>query len=66
MAEEKKKLLGLSLADLEAVAAEMAMPRFTAKQMAQWLYEKRATTVGNDQLVEVKPRAPQRALLRGA
>ena len=42
MAEEKKKLLGLSLADLEAVAAEMAMPRFTAKQMAQWLYEKRA------------------------
>ena len=38
MAEEKKKLLGLSLADLEAVAAEMAMPRFTAKQMAQWLY----------------------------
>ena len=45
MAEEKKKLLGLSLADLEAVAAEMAMPRFTAKQMAQWLYEKRATTV---------------------
>ena len=43
MAEEKKKLLGLSLADLEAVAAEMAMPRFTAKQMAQWLYEKRAS-----------------------
>lgn len=43
--QKRKKLLGLSLADLEAVAAEMAMPRFTAKQMAQWLYEKRATTV---------------------
>ena len=45
MAEEKKKLLGMSVADLEAVAAEMSMPRFAAKQMAQWLYEKRAVAI---------------------
>ena len=45
MAEEKKKLLGMSVSDLEVVAAELSMPRFAAKQMAQWLYEKRAVDI---------------------
>lgn len=31
--------------ELSALVAEMGMPRFTAKQIAQWLYEKRATTI---------------------
>jgi len=31
--------------ELTALVAEMGMPRFTAKQIAQWLYEKRATTI---------------------
>ena len=31
--------------ELSALVAEMGMPRFTAKQIAQWIYEKRATTI---------------------
>lgn len=42
---EKKPLLGMSPDELTALVAEMGMPRFTAKQIAQWLYEKRATTI---------------------
>ena len=42
---EKKPLLGMSPDELSALVAEMGMPRFTAKQIAQWLYEKRATTI---------------------
>lgn len=42
---EKKPLLGMSPDELSALVAEMGMPRFTAKQIAQWIYEKRATTI---------------------
>lgn len=42
---EKKPLLGMSPDELTALVAEMGMPRFTAKQIAQWIYEKRATTI---------------------
>ena len=42
---EKKPLLGLTPDELGVIVAEMGMPRFTAKQIAQWIYEKRATTI---------------------
>ena len=46
MADQKLvPLLGMTLDDLGAVAASMGMPRFAAKQMAQWLYEKRVTDI---------------------
>lgn len=38
-------LLGMTLQQLTALAAEQGMPRFAAKQMAQWLYEKRVTSI---------------------
>ena len=41
----KKPLLGLTLEELQVIAADNGMPRFTAKQMAQWLYEKRITDI---------------------
>lgn len=44
MEEEKKMLLGMNLTELQQVAAEMGMPKFTAKQLMEWLYKKRATT----------------------
>ena len=44
MEEEKKRLLGMTLTELQAVAAEMGMPKFTAKQMMEWLYRKRVRT----------------------
>lgn len=38
-------LLGKTLAELQEIAASLGMPRFAAKQMAQWLYIKRAHTI---------------------
>ena len=42
---EKKKLLGMTLDELRLVAAEIGLPGYTAKQMADWLYKKRITDV---------------------
>lgn len=41
----KTPLIGMSLTQLSAVAAECGMPRFAARQMARWLYVKRATDI---------------------
>lgn len=40
-----KALLGLTLNELHAVAESLGMPRFAAKQMADWLYVKRARNI---------------------
>lgn len=45
MSSEKIPLIGKTLAELEEVAAAGEMPRFVARQMAQWLYEKRVTEI---------------------
>ena len=42
---EKKKLMGMTLAELQQVAAEVGLPGYTAKQMADWLYKKHVTVV---------------------
>ena len=41
----KESLLGKTLEELQAIAAEAGMPRFAAKQMASWLYAKRIATL---------------------
>ena len=41
----KTPLLGLTLDELKQVAAHVGMPAFAAKQMAQWLYAKRVTSI---------------------
>lgn len=38
-------LLGLSLDELTEVALSLGMPRFTGKQIAEWLYTKRVETI---------------------
>ena len=38
-------LLGKTLQELQAITSSLDMPRFTAKQMAQWIYEKRVRSV---------------------
>lgn len=40
----KKPLIGKTLVELEEVTARGGMPRFVAKQLAQWLYEKKVTS----------------------
>ena len=41
----KQKLLGMTIEELENVARDMGMPRFTAKQIAQWLYVRRVSSI---------------------
>ncbi len=45
--ETKIPLIGKTLAELEQVTAEIGMPRFAAKQMADWLYKKRVANIAD-------------------
>jgi len=45
MIPQKKRLLGLTLAELKAVVGQLGMPAFMARQLAQWLYEKRVSNI---------------------
>lgn len=38
---EKKSLLGVSLQELQEIVAELGLPKFTAKQLVEWIYLKR-------------------------
>lgn len=42
---EKEHLLGKTVEELQALVAEEGMPRFAAKQIAAWLYEKRVDDI---------------------
>ena len=41
----KEKLFGKTLKELQDVASNIGMPKFTAKQMADWLYKKEISSV---------------------
>ncbi len=45
MQENKEPLYGKTLAELEALCAQISLPKFTAKQIANWLYVKRVTSI---------------------
>jgi 23S rRNA (adenine2503-C2)-methyltransferase len=45
MIPQKRVLLGLSPVELKAIAGELGMPAFTARQIAQWLYQKHAASI---------------------
>ena len=46
MSEELRvNLLGMTLPELQVLCAELGFPRFTAKQLCDWLYKKRVDTV---------------------
>lgn len=42
---QKKRLLGLTLEQLKKVASEVGLPAYAAKQMADWLYKKKVTSI---------------------
>jgi len=52
-------LLGKTLAELQDVAQSLGLPRFTAKQMMQWLYQKHVSSI--DEMTNLSKQA--RALL---
>ena len=41
----KEKLYGMTLSQLQEVTHALNMPKFTAKQIAEWLYKKRVTEI---------------------
>ena len=45
MIPQKKRLLGLTPTKLKAVVGSLGMPAFTARQIAQWLYEKHVKSI---------------------
>lgn len=45
MIMQKRALLGLTLAGLQALAKELGMPGFAAKQIAAWLYDKKVASI---------------------
>lgn len=55
--EEKKPLLGLTLEELKAVAAETGMPGYAARQMADWLYRKQVKDIGEMTNIAIAMRA---------
>ena len=41
----KQSLYGLTLSQLQSLCSELALPRFTAKQIARWLYVRRVESI---------------------
>lgn len=58
-----KKLLGLTLAQLGDVAAEVGLRPFAARQMAAWLYQKRVSDI--DAMTDLPKRARAALLEKG-
>ena len=54
-------LLGKTLAELQAVAQEIGLPRFAGKQLAEWLYVRRATTFDEMTNISLKGREALKA-----
>ena len=54
---EKKKLLGMTLGELKAVTTEVGLPAFAAKQIMQWLYNKRVRSIDEMTNLSLKSRA---------
>ncbi len=54
---EKRRLLGLTLDELQTVVKSLGMPAFTAKQIAQWVYFKRVRSIDEMTNLSTKNRA---------
>ena len=41
----KEKLLGKNIAELQEVVLSLGLPKFTAGQIAQWMYQKKVRSI---------------------
>ena len=41
----KEALFGKTLKELQVIVSDLNLPKFTAKQIADWLYKKHASTI---------------------
>ncbi|MDH6533979.1 23S rRNA (adenine(2503)-C(2))-methyltransferase RlmN [Parabacteroides sp. 52] len=55
--KEKKRLLGMTLEELKEVVAEVSLPVYAAKQIADWLYKKKVTEIAAMTNIAVAKRA---------
>lgn len=53
---EKEALFGKTLKELQEVAKELGFPGFTAKQMADWLYKKKVSSIDEMLNISIKNR----------
>ncbi len=51
-----KTLLGMTLAELQEVVTNLGLPKFTASQIAGWLYQKRVTSIDEMTNISLKGR----------
>ena len=54
--EEKKTLIGLRPDEIRTITDGLGMPAFTARQVADWLYRKRATEIDEMSNLSLKNR----------
>lgn len=52
----KIKLVGKTLDELKTIVSDLGMPSFTAKQISEWLYKKRAFTIDDMTNISIKNR----------
>ena len=52
--DTRSSILGMNTTELQAIVLELGMPKFTAKQIAQWVYQKRVTTF--DEMTNISKR----------
>ena len=53
----KNSLFGKTLAELQQIVADANLPSFTAKQIAQWLYHKKAVSI--DEITNLSKKAQE-------
>ncbi|MBR3712799.1 MAG: 23S rRNA (adenine(2503)-C(2))-methyltransferase RlmN [Bacteroidales bacterium] len=51
----KSPIFGMTLAELQDVAAQLGLPKFTAKQIADWLYKKNVSSI--DEMTNLSKKA---------
>lgn len=52
----KQALLGLTIAELQEIVKRLGMPRFAAKQIASWLYDKKVNSIDDMTNLSLKHR----------
>ena len=56
MTDIKSPLLGKTLEELNLIVSDLGMPKFTAKQIASWLYEKKVASIEEMTNISLKNR----------
>lgn len=56
MNEVKQNLLGMTMEQLQAVVAQMGMPAFAARQLAEWIYVKKVKSIDEMTSISLKNR----------